>query len=92
MAGVVAAINATKKPKRVSQEEVNQLGAEAKEFFDKLTATAKFTTPDTFVLMADDEKALLDEPSKLIEARATFQMSSEYLRPSAAVKLRISRS
>jgi hypothetical protein len=36
---VFAVINATKKPKRVSQEKLNQLGAEAKEFFDKLAST-----------------------------------------------------
>ena len=68
---VFAAINATKKPKRVSQEKLNELAAEAKDFFGKLTATGKLTVPDTLLVTGADEKALLDEPSKLIEARAT---------------------
>src|SRR5437588_2736613 len=44
---VFAAINASKKPKRVSQEKVNQLAAEANDFFDKFAATGKLTVPDT---------------------------------------------
>jgi len=68
---VFAAINATKKPKRVSQEKLNELGAEAKEFFDELAGTGKLTVPDTLLVTGADEQALLDEPSKLIEARAT---------------------
>ena len=68
---VFVAINATKKPKRVSQEKVNQLAAEAQDFFAKLAATGNLTVPDTLLVTAADEQALLDEPSKLIEARAT---------------------
>src|SRR5438067_5822189 len=68
---IFAAINATKKPKRISPEQVKQLTAEAKEFFDKLIATGKITVPDTPLVLATDETALLHEPSKLIEARAT---------------------
>ena len=64
-------INAIKTPKRVSQEKLNQLGAEAKEWFDKFYATKKLTEPDTRVVTGADEQALLDEPSKLFEARAT---------------------
>ena len=65
-----AAINATKKPKTISPAELAQLQAEAKEFFDKIDS-GKFTVPDTPVVLGTDETALLCEPSKLIEARAT---------------------
>src|SRR6266513_3427908 len=59
------------KSPRVSQAKLNQLQAEAKEFFDKFTTTGKISVPDTSVMMGTDETALLHEPSKLIEARAT---------------------
>ena len=63
-----AAIN----PRPLSQAKVNQLNAEAKEFFDKLVTTGKITVPDDIpVVLGTDETALLHEPSKLIEARAT---------------------
>ena len=62
---------AFKSPRAISQTKLNQLQAEAKEFCDKLTATGKISVPDTPVMMGTDETALLHEPSKLIEARAT---------------------
>lgn len=67
VAGVLfAVINASKKAKVV------QLQAEAKEFIDKVVATGKITVPDGIpVVLGTDETALLHEPSKLIEARAT---------------------
>jgi hypothetical protein len=69
---VFAAIYASKKLKRISPEQVKQLTAEAKEFFDKILATGKITVPDDIpVVLGTDETALLHEPSKLIEARAT---------------------
>src|SRR5436190_3685409 len=68
---VFVAIAATKKPKRISQAKLAQLQAEAKDFFDKLTGTGKITVPDTSIMLGADETALLHEPSKLIEARAT---------------------
>lgn len=65
-----AAINATKKPKPISQEQLAQLRTEATEFFDKIQS-GKFTPPDTSLVLGADETALLHETSKLIEARAT---------------------
>lgn len=62
-------VAAFKSPRAGSQ--ANQLQAEAKEFFDKLITTGKISAPDTPVIMGTDETALLHEPSKLIEARAT---------------------
>ena len=62
-----AAIN----PRPLSQAKVNQLNAEAKEFFDKLVTTGKISAPDTPLVLRADEAALLHEPSKLIQARAT---------------------
>jgi len=62
-----AAIN----PRALSPAKVNQLNAEAKEFFDKLVTTGKISAPDTPLVLGADEAALLHEPSKLIEARAT---------------------
>ena len=51
---------------------MNQLNAEAKEFFEKLITTGKLSVPDNIPLvLGADETALLHEPSKLIEARAT---------------------
>ena len=67
---IFAAINATKKPKPLSQEKLAQLKAEATEFFDKIEA-GKITPPHTPLVLGTDETALLHEPSKLIEARAT---------------------
>lgn len=56
----------------VSQAELNRLQAEAKEFLDRVVATGKITVPDGIpVVLGTDEAALLHEPSKLIEARAT---------------------
>src|SRR5262245_26240718 len=40
------------------------------DFFDKIQA-GKFTPPDTPLVLGADETAVLNEPSKLIEARAT---------------------
>src|SRR6266516_1646495 len=65
-----AAINATKRPKPISQEKLAQLQAEATEFFGDIEA-GKITPPDTPLVLGTDETALLHEPSKLIEARAT---------------------
>jgi DNA-directed RNA polymerase subunit RPC12/RpoP len=67
----VLAIYASKKPKTVSPAKLARLQSEAKEFIDKLVATGKITVPDTPVVLGTDETALLHEPSKLIEARAT---------------------
>jgi DNA-directed RNA polymerase subunit RPC12/RpoP len=61
-----------KKPKTISAAKLAQLQAEAKEFFDKLIATGKITVPDNIpIVLGTDETALLHEPSRLIEARAT---------------------
>ena len=69
---VFAAIYASKRSKTVSPAKLAQLQAEAKEFIDKVVATGKITVPDTIpVVLGTDETALLSEPSKLIEARAT---------------------
>jgi hypothetical protein len=65
-----AAINATRKPKPISQAQVAQLQAEAMEFFDKIEA-GKLTPPETPLVLGMQETALLNEPSKLIEGRAT---------------------
>ncbi len=61
-------VAAFKSPRAVSQAK---LQAEAKEFFDKLITTGKISGPDTPIVLGRDETALLHEPSKLIEARAT---------------------
>jgi len=53
-----------------SQERVKQLSAEAMAFLDNVKA-GKFSPPDTPLMLAADEIALLNEPSTLIEARAT---------------------
>ncbi len=73
VAGLVfAVIYASKKSKTVSPAKLAQLQAEAKEFIDKVVATGKITVPDGIpVVLGTDETALLHEPSKLIEARAT---------------------
>lgn len=55
----------------VSQAKLNRLQAEAKKFFDKLTTTGKISMSDAPLILGADEAALLHEPSKLIEARAT---------------------
>jgi hypothetical protein len=69
---VFALINASKKSKTVLAAKLAQLQGEAKEFADKLVATGKITVPDNIpVIFGTDETALLHEPSKLIEARAT---------------------
>jgi hypothetical protein len=65
-----AAINATKKPKPVSQEELARQKAEALDFLDKANK-GNFTPPDTPLVLAVGEVALLNEQSELIEARAT---------------------
>jgi hypothetical protein len=65
-----AAINATRKPKPISQEQVAQLQAEAMAFLDKIEA-GKLTPPETPLVLGAQETALLNEPSRLIEARAT---------------------
>ena len=67
-----AVIYVSKKSKTVSPAKLAQLQAEAKEFIDKVVATGKITVPDGIpVVLGTDETALLHEPSKLIEARAT---------------------
>jgi hypothetical protein len=59
-------------PAPLSQAKADQLNAEAKEFFDKLLTTGKLSVPDNIPLvLGADETALLHEPSKLIESRAT---------------------
>ena len=65
-----AVINASRKPKPLSPEKLAEQKAEVMDFLEKLN-TAKFTPPDTPLVLAADEVALLHEPSKLIEARAT---------------------
>jgi hypothetical protein len=68
---IYAAINATRKPKRLSKEQEAQLESEAIALGKQFEA-GEFTPPDTFPLVLEtDEIALLHEPSKLIEARAT---------------------
>jgi len=65
-------IRAAVSPTPISQAKANQLNAEAKEFFDKLVTTGKISEPDNIpIVLGADEAALLQEPSKLIEARAT---------------------
>src|SRR5438874_3106652 len=73
VAGLVfAVIYVSKKSKTVSPAKLAQLQSEAKGFFDKIAATGKITVPDDIpVVLGTDETALLHEPSKLIEARAT---------------------
>src|SRR5262249_3044151 len=63
-------INASRKPKPLSPEKRAELKAEAMDFLDKITAE-KFPPPDTPLVLAAEEVALLHEPSTLIEARAT---------------------
>jgi ribosomal protein S27E len=65
-----AAINATKRLKPLSQDQVDQLKAEAMVFFNKVEA-GTLTPPETPLVLAADEIALLHEASQLIEARAT---------------------
>jgi hypothetical protein len=65
-----AVINASRKPKPVTQEKLDEQSAEAMDFLEKLN-TGKFSPPDTPLVLAADEIALLHEPSTLIEARAT---------------------
>ncbi|MEY2482685.1 MAG: hypothetical protein QOK24_1213 [Verrucomicrobiota bacterium] len=67
---IAAAINATKKSKPISPGELAQLQAEANTFF-KSIESGKFTPPQTPVMLAAGESALLNEPSRLFEARAT---------------------
>src|SRR6266513_6427324 len=62
---------AFKSPRAISQAKANQVQAEAKEFFDKLTTTRKITPPDTPLILGSDETALLNEPSRLLEGRST---------------------
>jgi hypothetical protein len=65
-------IRAAVSPTPISQAKANQLNAEPKEFFDKLVTTGKISGPDNIpIVLGADEAALLHEPSKLIEARAT---------------------
>jgi hypothetical protein len=66
----VVVLIASKISKPKSQERVKQLSAEAMAFLDNVKA-GRFTPPDTPLMLAADEIALLHEPSKLIEARAT---------------------
>jgi hypothetical protein len=65
-----AVINASRKPKPISQAQVAQLQAEAMDFLDRLEA-GKVTPPETPLLLGTQETALLNEPSKLIEGGAT---------------------
>ena len=65
-----AVINASRKPKPLSPEKVDEQSAEAMAFLDKLN-TGKFTPPNTPLVLAAEEIALLNEPSRLAEARAT---------------------
>jgi hypothetical protein len=67
---VLAVINATKKPKRLSKEQAAQLQAEAMELGHRIE-TGQFTPPDTPLILGKDEIALLNESSRLLEARAT---------------------
>ena len=67
---IAAAINATRKPKPISPAQVAQLQSEATDFFNKIEA-GNFTPPQTPLMLLAGESALLNEPSKLLEARAT---------------------
>ena len=67
---IAAAINATRKSKPISPAQAAQLQSEATEFFNKIEA-GKFTPPQTPLILLAGESALLNEPSKLLEARAT---------------------
>jgi hypothetical protein len=67
---IAAAINATRKSKPISPAQVAQLQSEATDFFNKIEA-GKFTPPQTPLMLLVGESALLNEPSKLLEARAT---------------------
>jgi len=68
---ISAAITALRRPKRLSKEQEAQLASEAIALGKQLEAR-EFTPPDTLPLvLGTDEIALLHEPSKLIEARAT---------------------
>jgi hypothetical protein len=65
-----AAINASRRPKPISQAQAAQLQTEAMEFLNRLEA-GNVTPPETPLLLGLQETALLNEPSKLIEGRAT---------------------
>ncbi|PYK22090.1 MAG: hypothetical protein DME56_02350 [Verrucomicrobia bacterium] len=67
---IAAAINATRKPKPISPAQVARLQNEATDFFNKIEA-GNFTPPQTPLGLLAGESALLNEPSKLLEARAT---------------------
>jgi hypothetical protein len=67
---IAAAINATRKSKPISPEQLAQLQAETTDFLNSIEA-GKFTPPQTPLMLAAGESALLNEPSKLLEARAT---------------------
>jgi len=68
--GAVVEAAKNKPVKPLSPEKLAELKAEAVSFLDKANE-GKFTPPDTPLVLAAGEVALLSEPSKLIEARAT---------------------
>jgi hypothetical protein len=71
LVGVASAvINASRKPKPVSQEELAKQKAEVMDFLNKIN-TEKFVPPDTPLILAREEVPWLHEASTLIEARAT---------------------
>jgi hypothetical protein len=67
---IAAAINANRKSKPISPAQLAQLQAETTDFLNRIEA-GKFTPPQTTVMLTAGESALLNEPSRLLEARAT---------------------
>ena len=67
---IAAAINASKKSTPISPAQLAQLQAETTDFLNSVEA-GRFTPPQTSLILAAGESALLNEPSKLLEARAT---------------------
>ena len=67
---IAAAISATRKSKPISPAQLAQLQAETTDFLNRIES-GKFTAPQTPLMLAAGESALLNEPSKLLEARAT---------------------
>lgn len=68
--GLVWWLNESQKPKPVDPEELNRLQTEADVFFKNLSA-GNIVQPDVPIILESDEKAVLNEPSTLTEARAT---------------------
>jgi hypothetical protein len=67
---IAVAVNATRKPKSISPEQIAELQTEATHFFNRIEA-GNFTPPSTPLMLSTEESALLNEPSTLLEARAS---------------------